>query len=354
MFVPEPQVPADLGLAMPAEWGEHARCWMALPTSLSCWGPHRAAARAAHARLARTIARFEPVTLLLRPEDRAEAEVLYGEDVELREAAIDDAWVRDTGPSFLLGPGGVLAGVHWRFNNYGNKEGLAPADYAADQRIAARILELAGAQRHGAPLVLEGGSIHVDGEGTLLTSEQCLLNRNRNPDLDRASIESLLMGYLGVERVIWLGQGLQDDDTDGHVDNLACFARPGVVVALSCHDPDDANHAPLQDNLARLRAARDAAGRSLEVIEIEQPRPRPHPDGRRRLAMSYVNFYLPNGGVVVPSFDDPERDVAALHTLQAVFPEREVVSVPGLDLIVGGGNAHCLTQQQPRAGGSEE
>jgi len=193
--------------------------------------------------------------------------------------------------------------------------------------------------------VLEGGAIHVDGEGTMLTTEQCLLNDNRNPGMSRADIERELGRLLGVETVIWLGQGLQDDETDGHVDNLACFARPGVVLAMTSSDRNDDNYEALQDNLARLRAARDARGRELEIIELPQPRRRKGADGRR-LALSYVNFYFANDAVVVPSFED-SNDKSALETIARCFPDRKAVQIDASDIVVGGGGIHCITQQQP-------
>jgi agmatine deiminase len=192
---------------------------------------------------------------------------------------------------------------------------------------------------------LEGGSIHVDGDGTLLTTEQCLLNPNRNPDMRQEEIELLLKEHLGIHHVIWLGDGLLDDETDGHVDNIACFVKPGVVLALTTDDPQDENYEPLRDNLDRLRTEQDARGRNLEVITIEQPEPEWRDD--TRLAMSYINFYLPNGGVVMPSFDDPVRDDAARATIEQVFPDRKVVQIPAMDIVFGGGGIHCITQQQP-------
>jgi agmatine deiminase len=256
--------------------------------------------------------------------------------------------MRDTGPTFDVNETGNVAGVDWAFNDYGNKDNKPEDGYADSAALATRILERVGSRQFQAPLVLEGGSIHVDGEGTLLTSEQCLLNPNRNPDLSRQQIEAMLCDYTGSKKVIWLGQGLLDDDTDGHVDNLACFVRPGTVMALTCNDPEDDNYSALQDNLARLRQATDARGRPLEIIEVEQPEKRINPVNGLRLAMSYINFYIANGAVVVPGFDQPDRDAAAVRALEQAFPEREVVQVPGQDIIPGGGNVHCITQQQPR------
>lgn len=339
-------VPASRGYRMPAEWTVHERCWMAWPCNAALWGSGLAAAREAYAEVAQTISRFEPVVMVARPEDAGEAEQLCGPEIEIMTLPIFDSWMRDMGPSFVVDRSGSVAGVDWGFNAWGNDEGRPQFELDTDDAIAAAVLERARAGRFRAPLILEGGSIHVDGEGTLITTEQCLLNRNRNPGLTREQIEDVLAGYLGVERIIWLGQGLEDDDTDGHVDNLACFARPGVVMAFACSDPEDPHHAIARENLARLRAACDANGRGLDLVEIEQPSPRRMANGRR-LAMSYVNYYLPNGGVVVPGFDDPVRDANAVAVLREVFPDREVVQVPGIDIVRGGGNVHCITQQQP-------
>lgn len=341
--------PAEAGFRMPPEWALHERCWMAWPCHLDLWGERLPAARRAFAQVARTIARFEPVTMLVCPQEVAEATRLCGPQVHIEVQPLTDSWMRDMGPSFVLGPQGELAGVDWQFNNWGNKEGYPQARIALDDAVAGSVLTRAGARGFEAPLVLEGGSIHVDGEGTVLTTEQCLLNPNRNPHLGREQIEAQLHAHLGTEHVVWLGEGLTDDLTDGHVDNIACFARPGVVVALTCSDPSDSNYAPLQDNLRRLARARDARGRALEVVTLEQPAPRWFADGRR-IPLSYVNYYLANGAVIVPTFEDRQRDAAALATLAEVFPEREVVGVAGLDIVVGGGNVHCITQQQPARG----
>jgi agmatine deiminase len=205
-----------------------------------------------------------------------------------------------------------------------------------------------------APLVLEGGAIHVDGEGSVLTTEQCLLHPNRNPGMSRQEIERLLLEHLGAEKVIWLEQGLKDDDTDGHIDEIACFVRPGTVLALVGSDSGDADYAPLRRNLDILRSATDARGRRLEVIELEQPAVAYQ--GELRLSQSYVNFYIANGGVVMPAFGDRRRDQRAHAVVQELFPRRRVVQVPARELAYGGGNIHCITQQQPdpaalRAGG---
>ncbi len=333
---------------MPAEWQAHSCCWMAWPCRPDLWGERLKAARYAYAEVARTIAGYEPVYMVADPADLSNAEVLCGNSVNVLPVPLNDSWMRDTGPTFVVNDAGNVAGVDWQFNDYGNKDEQPAESYADTAALATRITERIAVKRFQAPLVLEGGSIHVDGEGTLLTSEQCLLNPNRNPDLSRQQIETALCDFTGSKQVIWLGQGLLDDDTDGHVDNLACFVKPGTVMALTCNDSDDENYAALQDNLARLRQATDAHGRQLEIIEVEQPEKRVNPLNGLRLAMSYINFYIANSAIIVPGFDQPERDAAAVSALTEAFPDRDIVQVPGLDIIVGGGNVHCITQQQPR------
>ena len=262
------RVPVDDGFFMPAEWAPHARCWMAWPCRGSLWQEGLEAARDAYAAVAKAIAGFEPVTMLANTAELTDAAARCGATVTCQVLPLDDSWMRDRGLTFVVDGQGGLAAVDWRFNAWGGK--FQPFDQ--DALVAERLLAQLAVKRYAAPLVLEGGSIHVDGEGTLLTSEECLLHPNRNPDLDRAAIEALLRRYLGVEAFVWLGRGLDKDDTDGHVDNIACFVRPGVVMAVTCDDPADPNHAILEDNLARLAKARDAKGRALEVIELPLPR----------------------------------------------------------------------------------
>ena len=336
------KLPVDDGFFMPAEWAPHERCWMAWPCRAGLWGDGLEAARSAYAEVAKSISAFEPVTLLANDADFADAAARCGDRVTCQAMPLDDSWMRDSGPTFLVDGKGGLAAVDWRFNAWGEK--FHP--YDNDAKTAGRVLAQLGVTRYGAPLVLEGGSIHVDGEGTLLTSEECLLNPNRNPDLGRGQIEALLRDHLGVTAFVWLGQGLYGDDTDGHVDNIACYVRPGVVMAAACDDPADPNHAILQDNLKRLKKAKDAKGRALEVIELPLPRELRYLNGER-LSLTYVNYYIANGGIVMPSFGDvqdgPARDIVA-----RAFPGRKVVQVPAGDILAGGGGIHCITQQQPR------
>jgi len=326
---------------MPPEWAPHERCWMAWPCRPELWDKRFAGARRAFAEVARAIADYEPVTMLARPELIAEASLRCGKGVSVLPMAYDDCWTRDVAPSFVRSEAGDLAGVSWRFNGYGERS----PHYADDDRLAAAICERLQIPSFPAPVVLEGGNIHVDGEGTCLVCAAGVLDPKRNPDLGREEVAEVLRDHLGVLKVIWLDQGLVDDPSGGHVDNLACFVRPGVVLALSCRDPEDPNHAILKDNLARLRGARDAAGRQLEVIEIEQPAARFRDDGRR-ICASYINFYVANGAVVVPMFDDP-MDTPAYKAIGAAFPDRDVLQIDAADLVYAGGGIHCITRQQP-------
>jgi len=300
------------------------------------------AARTAYADVARAIADFEPVTLVCNPADVAEASLTLGNGtkIDVVSMEIDDSWLRDSGPTFLLDRNGHLAGAHWRFNAWGQKY----QPYSRDAVVAKQILKHVGARRFRAPFVLEGGAVHVDGEGTVLTTEQCLLNPNRNPDLTKAQVEQNLRDWLGVSTVIWLPEGIEDDETDGHVDEIACFVRPGVVLALSTDDKSDGNFDVLQTNLDILRSAKDAKGRPLQVIEVPQPARQEH--NGKRLSLSYVNFYIANGGIVMPAFDVAE-DERAFRIIRDAFPNRRVVQVHARDIFLGGGGIHCITQQQP-------
>jgi agmatine deiminase len=298
-------------------------------------------ARVASAAVARAISGFERVTMLVRPDDHDEARLACGKGIDFAGFNIDDSWVRDTGPIFLTDGCNGVAGVHWRFNAWGNK--YHPHD--GDAALGESLLDALDMRSYAGPMVLEGGSIAVDGIGTLITTEQCLLNANRNPNLTRQQIEERLAIYLGVTKIVWLGEGLEDDETDGHVDNIVCFAGPGRVLMHRPKADGSRNDLVMRDNLQRLRAARDARGEPFEIIEIPEPARRSRHDGRR-LEMSYINFCVANHGLVIPSFDDP-CDADVVRILQRVFPDRRVLQVPALDIVEGGGGLHCITMQQP-------
>lgn len=326
---------------MPAEWTEHERCLMAWPTRADLWGPVFAEAKREYAEVARAIAQFEPVTMVALPGSGAEARELCGDRVEVVELPIDDSWFRDSGPIYVVDEDGSRAGVDFRFNAWGGKH--HPWD--TDDRVSALLIESLGDVRIGSDLVLEGGSITVDGEGTLITTEQCLLHPNRNPGLTRDEIEAELKAKLGVTKVIWLPYGgLLDTETDGHVDGVCAFAAPGKVVVQLPADPEHPDYARMRANRAVLAATPDARGRTLEIVEVTQAAF--VEAGGVEVEVGYLNFYVANGGVVVPVADHPE-DAGALDVIQGAFPDRKVVGVPTRVVAFGGGGIHCITQQVP-------
>jgi agmatine deiminase len=332
------------GYTMPAEWTTHARTWMCWPCRTEAWGSPEGLLRAkqAFARVARAISSFEPVTMAARPEDAAEAKLATSGKTEIFETALDDSWARDFGPTFVISPEGDVAAVTWQFNAWGNKY----RPWADDAAFARNVAHRAGVRFYQAPLVCEGGAIHTDGAGLLMTTEQCLLSNNRNPHLDRQQVEERLALFTGARKILWLGSGFSDDETDGHIDNIACFVAPGRVVIGIPSSRTHPDHEAITDSLKLLRTSRDAGGRPLEIIELAQPL-KTRSDWRGRLLQtSYVNFYLVNGGVVMPSFDD-RNDEQARTTLGACFPERDILQIDALDIVQGGGGIHCITQQEP-------
>ncbi len=340
-------VPTEAASAfrMPAEWAPHERCLMAWPTRRELWGEHFEAAKAEYAAVAHAIAAFEPVLMVARPGSAADARALLGSDIEVVELPIDDSWLRDSGPIFVTAPGGRRAGVAFRFNSWGER--FLP--YADDARIATRLLAHLGEACRVATLVLEGGSITVDGEGTLITTEQCLLNPNRNPSLTREQIEEGLRRYLGVTTIIWLPYGQADDEhTDGHVDGVCVFVRPGVALLQTTRDPHSPDYERARANRERLEAARDAAGRPLRIVELLYTAT--FDVGAERTGGCYVNVYLANGGVVVPLYG-LHSDAPALDVMRSTWPERTVVGVPARTIAFGGGGVHCITQQVPAVEG---
>ncbi len=352
--------PASDGFWMPSELDPHAGCWMLWPERPDNWRRGAVPAQQAFATVAAAIARFEPVTVGASALQYARARQSLPAAVRVVELSSDDAWMRDVGPTFLINGRGGVRGVQWRFNAWG---GLY-RDYARDAQVAQKVLELTGCERYRAPLVTEGGALHVDGQGTALVTEQSLLDRRRNPSLSRVRTERLLERYLGVSRVIWLAEGVVEDETAGHIDNLACFARPGEVCLTWTDDPRDPQQRVCRAALERLLAARDARGRRLRVHRIPSPGPLymtrreargilPRPGIRalrpgQRLAASYINFYAPNGALLLPLLD-ARTDAAARRALRQVFPGRRILTVPAREILLGGGNLHCITQPQPRA-----
>jgi len=343
----EGHTPAGLGYRWPAEWEPHLATWLAWPHNVETWPGGFEPIPAAFQRLVQTLAQYETVRVLAGGDAvMAEAKRMVGDipNVELWDIPTDDAWVRDYGPTFLSSPHGAESAlVDWHYNAWGGKYPPFDRDNAVPRRIAERLRR----RRFAPHLVLEGGAIDGDGQGTVLTTTSCLLNPNRNPEKSRAVGDRFLGDYLGASRVLWLeGAELVGDDTDGHVDQLARFVAPGKVVAAVEHDPADDNYRALQGIAAQLRNMTDSAGRKLHVIPL--PMPRPVFFGDRRLPASYCNFYIANGAVIVPQFDD-EADATAAGILGELFHDRQMCPLPARDLAWGLGTFHCLTQQEPAA-----
>lgn len=349
---------------MPAEFEPHSGCWMLWPERPDNWRDGAQPAQRAFAAVAAAIAQFEPVTVGASQGQYEFARAALPAGVRVVEVSSNDAWMRDVGPTGVVNAAGEVRGVDWRFNAWGGMRGGLYFPWDQDDLVARKVLEVERLDRYRAPLVNEGGAIHSDGEGTLLVTEQCLLNRNRNPQLTGAQIEAALLAYTGAKHIVWLGDGVFNDETDGHIDNLACFVRPGEVALTWTDNKRDPQHRISQEAYERLQDQRDARGRRLKVHKLPMPGPlymtrseaagvltragaRPR-HARERLAASYVNFYIANGGVVVPMLD-ARLDARVLAQLRRLFPGRRVVGVPAREILLGGGNIHCITQQLPAA-----
>lgn len=332
------------GFYMPAEWEKHERTLIEWPVKAALvWPDNYEEVCAGYANVIQAIAACEKVSVIGNVEDVPKIKELCGECAEVLTIPHNDAWIRDNGPTFLWNEQRKLCGVNWKFNAWGEKY----IPYDLDNEVATKVLEHFTIPVLDAPIVLEGGSIHTDGEGTLLTTEQCLLNQNRNPHLSREEVEATVKDYLGVKKIIWLKQGLFGDETDGHIDNVACFAKPGVILLQTCYEKEDPNYDITMENLSILKNATDDKGRKLEVIEIPQPPIRYYND--ERLTLSYLNFYFANDAIILPVFgeDAKETDQKAEEILKKVFPDRNIITVDGLPIIKEGGNVHCITQQMP-------
>lgn len=342
--------PAELGYRMPAEWEPHRGTWLSWPHKEASWPGKFGPVPGMFARMVRHLADHEEVHINVAGAGMEhDIRRLLGDagadsrNVFFHYHPTNDAWCRDHGPIFLQRrhQGRVEeAIVDWGYNAWGGKYPPYDLDDIVPRRIGAEL----GLPVFEPGIVMEGGSIDVNGQGTLLTTEACLLNPNRNPHLDRPQIEDYLRQYLGVRHILWLGDGIVGDDTDGHVDDLTRFVDPTTVVTVIEDNPDDPNYEPLQSNRERLLRMTDQDGHPLRVVTLPMPRPMEH-DGQR-LPASYANFYIANGVVLLPTYD-PERDEQARATLQSLFPTREVIGINSTDLVWGLGSFHCVTQQWP-------
>ncbi len=352
--------PRALGYRMPAEWEPHEATWLAWPHNPNDWPGKFSSIPWLYAEIVRLLAGRERVHLMVENAtmqqrvtgmlERAEANL---NQVSFHCWPTDRGWVRDTGPIFVKNTAGQLGLTHWKFNGWAKYD-----DWHFDAQLPGRVQKLLGLpawepsieKQDGTKcrVVLEGGSIDVNGEGTLLTTEECLLSevQQRNPGVSREQLEQVFSDFLGIDQVIWLGRGIAGDDTHGNVDYIARFVSPTTIIAAVEPNTSDPNHAPLAENLARLKAARTPAGKQFTIVEL--PLPRPVVFLGARLPASYANFYIANGLVLVPTFHDP-NDRVALNILAEVFPDREVIGIHSVDLIWGLGALHCMTQQQPAA-----
>jgi agmatine deiminase len=339
--------PRELGYRMPAEWHPHAATWLAWPKDPETWPDRVPQAEAAFLEIIAALAPHEAVNLLVDDETaeravRARFRFPAAENVRLVKLETVDSWIRDYGPNFLVNDAGGLAYNDWIFNAWGDKY----EELKRDDEIPKRLESLLRVPRFEPGIVLEGGAIDVNGAGVVLTTEQCLLNPNRNPHLSRAEIETYLRDYLNVSKVVWLGEGIVGDDTDGHVDDIARFVSEDTVVCAAEDDPADPNHELLRDNLRRLELAADERGRPFRVVTLPMPGEVSGRDGR--LPASYANFLIANSVVLLPTFGHP-NDARAVETLQTLFPTRRVHPVRAENLVWGMGTIHCLSQQQPAA-----
>lgn len=328
---------------MPDEGEPHLRTWMAFGTSAEIWGKrlNRKVQQNLGA-IARAIAQFEPVSMLVRPEETELARQLAGPGIELVPVALNDLWIRDSGPVYVHNESGRAA-VDFNFNGWGGKQ-----EHKSDAMVAAEVAKRAGVPTIHTELVLEGGAIEVDGRGTAIVTESCVLNDNRNRGRSKSEVEAELRRLLGLHKVIWLPGIAGMDITDGHTDFYARFAGPGVVVAGLDNDPGSFDYEVTRRHLDILTSATDAAGRPLHVEVLEAPAQGRDEFESEDFAAGYINFYLANGGVIAPQFGDPQADTKAKSTLERLFPGRRVVQLDIDGIAAGGGGIHCATQQEPR------
>ncbi len=357
------KTPAAEGYWMPAEFEPHEATWLLWPERTDNWREGARPAQEAVLKVAAAIGHFEPVNLGVSPEHAQEVRQLTPPGVQVASIEYDDIWVRDTGPTFLVADQpDTLRSVQWRFKAWGGLYQPFTRDLTIPREISSDAFGREMRDRYAAPIVLEGGAIHVDGQGTVMLTEECVLNPNRNPGMTREQAEAVLRQYLGVDHFIWLGKGVFNDETSGHIDNLACFAGPGRVCLTWTDDENDPQYAISRDAWERLNDSRDARGRRLEIFKVPMPGPLhmtaeeaaglvPSESMKRRyggdrLAASYVNFYLANGGLIMPLLD-PRTDEQAAAVLRRACPGRLIVGVPAREILLGGGGIHCITQQIP-------
>lgn len=355
--------PREDGFRWPGEFEHQKGVWMIWPERPDVWRDGGKPAQKAYKAVAEAISNFEPVTMLVSAEQYAHARNVLKPEIRVIEMSNNDAWLRDTGPTFIKNDKtGEIRACDWHFNAYGGFYDGLYFPWDKDDALAQKICEIEGIDTYRLnDFTLEGGSIHSDGEGTLLTTEMCLLSPGRNPELDKAGIEKVMSDYLGIDKVIWIKDGIDPDETTGHVDDVACFARPGEVICIWTDDKNDPFYDVCHEAYDTLCNSIDAKGRKLKVHKLTMPKnpvrigkdfdidyvegSLPREEGDLCIA-SYLNFLICNGAVICPQYED-EYDSLAIKQLQEVFPERKVIGVDSREVVYGGGNIHCITQQQP-------
>ncbi|OAA83049.1 agmatine deiminase [Clostridium ljungdahlii] len=358
----EGTTPKQDGYRMPGEFEKHTRTWMLWPERPDNWRDGAKPAQKAYAEVAKAINKFEPVTMCVSKEQYANCREQLPSEIRVVEIASNDSWIRDCGPSFIINDKGGIRGCDWEFNAWGGLVDGLYFPWDQDDLVARKVCEIEGIDTYRTTgFVLEGGSIHIDGEGTVITTEMCLLSEGRNPHMSKEEIEKKLCDYLNCEKVIWVKDGIDPEETNGHIDDVACFIRPGEVACIYTDDKKNPFYEEAQAAYKTLCEATDAKGRKLKVHKLCLPEKpvtisgdfaidaiegtMPREDGDICIA-SYMNFLIVNGGVIVPQYED-ENDALALKQVQAMFPERKVVGVNTREVVYGGGNIHCITQQQP-------
>ena len=353
--------PKKDGFRMPGEFEPHKQIWMLWPERPDNWRNGGKLAQKGFAEVAKAISQFEPVTMCVSREQYANCRNVLPDNIRVVEISNNDAWIRDCGPTFLVNDEGNVRAVDWDFNAWGGLVDGLYFPWDQDQLVAQKVCEIEGIDTYRTPgFVLEGGAFHADGEGTLLTTEMCLLSEGRNPHMSKEEIEEMLKEYLNLEKVIWVKDGIDPDETNGHIDDVACFVRPGEVACIWTEDENDPFYQVCQDSYKLLCESTDAKGRKLKVHKLCLPKTPvriggefdidcvegtiPREDGDLCIA-SYMNFLIVNGGVIVPQYGD-ENDALALKQIQEMFPGHKAVGVNTREIVYGGGNVHCITQQQ--------
>ncbi|RKX36439.1 MAG: agmatine deiminase [Verrucomicrobia bacterium] len=356
--------PKEDGYRMPAEWHPHKQTWMLWPERTDTWRLGAKPAQDNYVKVAHAIAEFEPVTVCVSAQQYENASIALSHPrIRVVEMSQNDSWIRDSGPTFLINDEGGLRGVDWAFNAYGGQVDGLYFPWDQDDKVARKVLAIENCDRYRTDgFVLEGGSIHTDGEGTILTTEEVLLSPGRNPSLSKEEIETYLKDYLNAEKVLWIKEGIYKDETNGHIDNMACFVRPAEIVLAWTDDKSDPQYKRSSDAYEYLCSQKDAKGRPIKVHKLPLPKPImesaedilgiDHSDtawdreAGNRAGASYINYLTCNKGIVMPKYGDPNDDAAA-KVLQDLMPDHKVVQVPTRQILLGGGNIHCITQHQP-------